>query len=108
VIYNVIATPKFAKELKKLAKKFPSLKTEFSFLIDQLEKKPESGTPLGKNCFKIRLAIKSKGKGKSGGARIITKFVVIEETVFLLSIFDKSTKDNITDKELMNLLAQID
>ncbi|MBS1496454.1 MAG: type II toxin-antitoxin system RelE/ParE family toxin, partial [Bacteroidetes bacterium] len=62
---------------------------------------------LGNNCYKIRLAIASKGKGKSGGARVITNFVIAEETVFLISIYDKSEKENLTDKELNELLKYV-
>lgn len=54
--------------------------------------------------YKISIAIASKGKGKSGGARVITNFVIAEETVFLISIYDKSEKENLTDKELDELL----
>ncbi|MFC3365963.1 type II toxin-antitoxin system RelE/ParE family toxin [Pedobacter fastidiosus] len=68
---------------------------------------PEIGIPIGKNCYKIRIAIASKGKGKSGGARIITNFVVSDGIVYLLAIYDKSEKDNITDKELLELLSSI-
>ena len=74
--YSIIAVPKFKKELKKLAKKYPSLKDEFATLIESLENEPKQGTSLGKNCYKIRLAIKSKGKGKSGGARVITRMLM--------------------------------
>lgn len=76
-------------------------------MIDRLEQNPRTGTQLGKNCYKIRLSIASKGKGKSGGARVITNFVVTEETVFLLAIYDKSEKESLTDKELEQLLEQI-
>ena len=102
--YNIIAVPKFKKELKKLAKKYPSLKSDFSALLESLKSEPKQGTALGKNCFKIRLAIKSKGKGKSGGARVITNIVVSADTVFLLSIYDIADKANLTDKELKELL----
>jgi hypothetical protein len=51
------------------------------------------GIPLGNNCFKIRIAVASKGKGKSGGGRIITHFAIRDATVYLLSIYDKSEKD---------------
>lgn len=102
--YNVIAIPVFRKELKKLAKKYPSLKEEFARLIQQLEENPEQGISLGDNCYKIRLAISSKGRGKSGGARVVTHIVISENTVYLLSIYDKSEKANITDAELKELL----
>ena len=105
--YNVLTIPPFDKQLKRLAKKYPSLKNEFSELIDSLEQEGEQGTHLGNNCYKIRIAIASKGKGKSGGARVITNFIIAEKTVFLISIYDKSEKENITDKELGELLKNI-
>ena len=105
--YNVLAIPPFDKQLKRLAKKYPSLKNEFAELLESLEQTPEQGTNLGNNCYKIRIAIASKGKGKSGGARVITNFVLAEETVFLISIYDKSEKENLTDKELDELLKYV-
>jgi hypothetical protein len=75
--------------------------------LERLEQEPEQGTNLGNNCYKIRIAIASKGKGKSGGARVITNFVIAEETVFLISIYDKSEKENLTDKELDELLKYV-
>jgi len=105
--YSVIAVPKFKKELKKLAKKYPSLKVEFATLIESLETEPEQGTALGKNCYKIRLAIKSKGKGKSGGARVITNIAISDTIVYLLSIYDKADKEKLTDKELKELLKSV-
>ena len=62
---------------------------------------------MGKDAYKIRLAITSKGKGKSGGARVITCLKVIRTIVFLVSIFDKSEKENITDKELKELIKNL-
>ena len=59
------------------------------------------------NCHKLRLAIKSKGKGKSGGARVILHIVVQNEMIYFLSIYDKSESENIEDKEISQLLAQI-
>jgi len=105
--YNIIAVPSFRKELKKLAKKYNSLKQEITSLFNNLERNPTIGTPIGKNCYKIRIAIASKGKGKFGGARIITNFVITDSTIYLLAIYDKSEKDNISDKELLELLNDV-
>ncbi|MGY6561406.1 MAG: type II toxin-antitoxin system RelE/ParE family toxin [Luteibaculaceae bacterium] len=105
--YSIIAVPKFKKELKKLAQKYSSLKSEFAVLIKSLETETEQGKAFGKNCFKIRLASKSKGKGKSGGARVITHIVISDTIVYLLSIYDKTDKDNLTDKELEELLKSV-
>lgn len=106
--YKIETIANFRKEAKKLIKKFPSLKHELQQLGNQLLENPTSGTSLGGNCYKIRLAIASKGKGKSGGARVITHFYVANDTIFLLSIYDKSDKDNISDKELLELVKKID
>jgi hypothetical protein len=73
-------------------------------LIESLEQNPEQGTSLGNNCYKIRIAIASKGKGKSGGVTVITNFIIAEKSVYLLSIYDKSEKENLTDKEISELL----
>ncbi|MFB9845466.1 type II toxin-antitoxin system RelE/ParE family toxin [Mucilaginibacter ginsenosidivorans] len=105
--YNVISIQPFDRQLKQLAKKYPSLKKEYGDLLDSLEQNPVQGTPLGKNCYKIRISIASKGKGKSGGARVITNVLVNEQTVFLLIIYDKSEKENITAKELEELLEHV-
>lgn len=105
--YSIIALPKFKKELKKLSKKYTSLKSDFASLLESLEIAPEQGTSLGRNCYKIRLAIQSKGNGKSGGTRVITNIMVAETTVYLLSIYDKTDKDNLTDKELKELLKDV-
>jgi len=67
--FDVIPIPEFVKELKGLAKKYRSLRSELAQLGNALAKDPNMGTPLGNDCYKIRLAIKSKGAGKSGGAR---------------------------------------
>ncbi|CAN5415814.1 hypothetical protein BH09BAC1_BH09BAC1_09160 [soil metagenome] len=105
--YKVDSTSGFKRLLKKLLKKFPSLKEDVSMLIDSLMENPKQGTPLGKDCFKIRLAITSKGKGKSGGARVITYVLVKDETVYLLSIYDKSEQDSISETELARLIEDI-
>lgn len=102
--YKVKSIQTFEKQAKKLAKKYPSLKDDLSNLVNSLKTNPQQGKSLGKGCFKIRLSIQSKGKGKSGGARIITHVLVIHEEVYLLSIFDKSQKESLTESELKDLL----
>jgi mRNA-degrading endonuclease RelE of RelBE toxin-antitoxin system len=105
--YKVKTIPKFDKELKRLVKKYPSLKEEFIELASGLKENPTQGTPLGNHCFKIRISVSSKGAGKSGGARVITYIQVSQTSVFLLSIYDKSEEDSISDKELTDLLKWI-
>lgn len=102
--FEVIATDPFARKLKRLAKKYKSLASDLSSLIDELAEKPTLGIPIGKNCYKVRLAISDKAKGKSGGARIITYVRVVKKTVFLLDMYDKSEHSNISHRELQQLI----
>ncbi|MBL7111793.1 MAG: type II toxin-antitoxin system RelE/ParE family toxin [Bacteroidales bacterium] len=102
--FSIVVTDGFKKHAKSIAKKHPSLKSDLKDLVDSLEKDPVQGDPLGKDCYKIRMAITSKGKGKSGGARIITCVKIVENTVYLLTIYDKSDKETVSDKELDILL----
>ena len=104
--YKVFLTDNFKREAKKLAKKYPSLKSELAALGEQLSENPEQGIPLGNNVYKIRLSISSKGKGKSGGARIISFVKITQETVYLLSIYNKGKKENISDTEINQILKK--
>jgi len=103
-----IYLPAFVKQLKALAKKYPSIKKDIAGLLKQLEKKPLMGNEIGKNCYKIRMAISSKGKGKSGGARVITCAKIKDDRIFFLSIYDKSEQSSITDPELKVFIRLIE
>ncbi len=105
--YNIFTIPPFDRQFKRLAKKHPSLKNDFTKLILQLELRPETGTALGNNCFKIRLSVSSKGKGKSGGARVISHLQITKQHIFLLTIYDKAERDSISNAELKELLKFI-
>ena len=106
--FEVILSEIFKKEIKILSKKYFSIKSDYEKLIDLLEVNPTFGTPLGKNCYKIRLAIKSKKKGKSGGSRVITYVVTEKKEVVLLTIYDKNNKSDLEPKELDFLLKSFD
>lgn len=105
--YNVFTIPPFDNQLKRLAKKYPSLKLEYTALIQSFEKNPIQGRALSNSCYKIRIAIKSKGRGKSGGARVISHFQIQANNVYLLAIYDKSEQEDISDKEIGYLLSFI-
>jgi len=105
--YKISSIPLFDKQAKRLAKKYPSLKNDLTELFESLADDPAQGIALGNNFYKIRLAIASKGKGKSGGARVITYVKITATTVFLTSIYDKSDKSTITDKELDQIFKGI-
>jgi mRNA-degrading endonuclease RelE of RelBE toxin-antitoxin system len=102
--FNIIPTPLFEKELKRLAKKYSSIKKDLILLTEELQKEPRFGIPLGNDCYKIRMAITSKGKGKSGGARVITYVQITKSNIFLLAIYDKTDIESITNYELRERL----
>ena len=102
--FNVKTISVFDRQVKRLSRKFPSLKKELTSLISELKEDPNKGTPLGNDCQKVRLAITSKGKGKSGGARVIVHVVFKDGTAYLLTIYDKSELENLTESEILKLI----
>lgn len=105
--YSVIPVDKFKKEAKRLIKKYPSLRQELYQMSVSLSANPLLGTSLGNNTFKIRIAIKSKGAGKSGGARVITYVITEQKEIYLLTIYDKAEFDTIDDKTLKKIIRDI-
>jgi mRNA-degrading endonuclease RelE of RelBE toxin-antitoxin system len=105
--FRVGVSPTFKRKAKRLVKKYASLREELLELVARLEQDPEQGTPIGNRCFKIRIAIKSKGGGKSGGARVITCVIHVRKEVHLLTIYDKSEQGTITARELRALLLEV-
>lgn len=108
--YSVKTTKVFKKEFKRLSKRYRSLEEDIAELIDELEESPLLGVDLGRGVRKVRMAITSKGKGKSHGARVITYTEAIvnvdeEGVVNLLTIYDKADRDSISPAEIAALLA---
>ena len=104
--FRIKITSNFDKEAKPLIKKYSSFKTDIAGLIDELEINPQLGIPLGHNLYKVRIAITSKGRGKSGGARIITYVILENETVHLISIYDKAEYDTAEVGTLLKILKE--
>lgn len=105
--YKLIPTDSFKRDLKKLSKKYPSLLEDLQSIENDLLQNPRLGSEIYKNCYKIRIAIKSKGKGKSGGGRVITHFAISDDKVYLLSIYDKSIQDSVSDSYIKHLLDNL-
>ena len=102
--FAVDVTDSFKREARRLNKRYASLSSDIEGLITSLEENPEQGASIGRSCYKVRMAIRSKGKGKSGGARVITCVIAVRETVYLLSIYDKSEQETISDAMLKGML----
>lgn len=79
--YNIKTYPQFEREIKRLSKKYHSLKEDFANLIESLKENPMQGADMGKGVHKVRMAISSKGKGKSGAARVITLILALSEKI---------------------------
>ena len=97
----------FERQLRKLSKKYRSMLDDYDAFLTGLEQDPFQGTSLGKGVRKVRMAIASKGKGKSGGARVITYNLYQEGDsiiIDLLTIYDKGEISNISDEFISFLL----
>ena len=104
---KILPLPTFMRETKRLLKRYRSLWKDLEALQEELLANPALGTDLGRGLRKVRMRISSKGKGKSGGARVITFTVIAsvdETTINLLYIYDKSERENISPKEIDTLL----
>ena len=108
--YNLNFLQGFTKSFKALAKRHKSLKADFKELSDSLRENPYQGVELSPGIRKIRMAITSKGKGKSGGARIITYTVAIAQdtgTVYFIDIYDKTDYDTVDVEIIKSIIGKI-
>lgn len=98
----------FKRRAKVLEKKYNSFKDDYNTFLDELERNPFGGESLGHHTYKYRMTISSKGKGKSGGARVITynvKKVTDDEVVItLMTIYDKNEISNVSDSYIRSLI----
>ncbi len=111
-------TKSFKKAVKPLIKKYLSVIKNLENLQTELLNNPANGISLGNNVYKIRLKITSKGKGKSGGARVVSYLekeiigileIAEEQTIVnLITIYDKAEKETISDAELRELIKSIE
>ncbi|MBF9220642.1 type II toxin-antitoxin system RelE/ParE family toxin [Hymenobacter ruricola] len=104
--FVVIASKRFNRLINRLQRKYYSIPEDFVALITELKANPTSGNALGRDCYKVRMRIDSKRTGKSGGARVVTCVKIVGEKIYLLTIYDKSEQDSITDQERDDLLRE--
>lgn len=108
--FDIIPTSGFSKSLKALAKKYRSIKQDIDDFFNSLQKNPFQGDELTPGIRKIRMAITSKGRGKSGGARVITYTVVISEyrgRVYLIDIYDKADFSTVNVSLIKDIIAEL-
>ena len=107
--YTIKLYPTFKKQFKHLLKRYKSLEADTDRLVESLLQAPYQGADLGRGLRKVRMSIAAKGKGKSGGARVITLILAYSEDeseIGLLYIYDKSERETLTDAELTELLQR--
>ena len=106
--YKVDFTARFKREFKRLNKRYRSLPQDVNDVVNQIKADLKSGTPIKMGCFKHRVAIESKNRGTRGGGRLIAYVWIDKETVYLLTIYDKSEKETVTDAELAEMLRGLE
>ena len=108
---TVSVSDDFAKEAKRLAKKYPSFKQDYKEFLESIKNNPLQGDEITKNIRKIRMAIKAKGKGKSGGARVITFNILTDiengHVVFLL-LYDKEDASTVKVNVVKQLVRDME
>ena len=98
----------FRVAYKRLKKRHKSLEDDFERLLSSLLQNPMQGVELESGVRKVRLAISSKGRGKSGGARVIIRVRIVADELQLLYIYDKSDFGNISDAYLRDIMKRMD
>ena len=109
--YQITTVSKFDKQLKALAKKYPSVKNDLIALVESLSNDPFSGKLLFNDVYKIRMRVTSKNKGKSGGARVIYFNLFAQKAdnneIVLLAVYDKSEQSSISDNQIIEALKSV-
>jgi len=107
MIADIRFSKEFERAFKQLKKKYPSINKDFKDLLRSLINNPFQGVELSGDKRKIRLAITSKGKGKSGGARVIVKVAIVENRLSILYIYDKAEMSNVSEVFLNEILKNM-
>lgn len=92
---------------KRLKKRHKSLEADFELLLRSLQENPRQGVEIHEDIWKIRMNITSKGRGKSGGARVIVRVRIVNDELQLLYIYDKSDFENVSDSYLRDILKRM-
>ncbi len=104
---NVRISDEFKTSYKRLKKKHKSLDADFEALLMSLQENPRQGVELHEDIWKIRMNITSKGRGKSGGARVIIRLRIVMNELQLIYIYDKADFENVSDAYLRDILKRM-
>ena len=103
---QVVEQELYLKAYKKLSKQYRHLQTDIDNFLDSIHSKEDLGIELKSNIFKVRIKNSDKNKGKSAGYRLISYLAMIDNELHLLYIYDKSKLENLTEKEIDNLILK--
>jgi len=103
---KIVSLTSFAKDVKRLCKKYKQIASDLKALKNELDKNPKAGITLGSNCYKIRIPNSSVPTGKSGGFRVIYYFIDEDETIYLMAIYSKSEIETISDEKIIDILKE--
>lgn len=105
--FSVFESVTYKHSKKQLKKRFRQIDSDVNQFLHSLESVNDLGISLGDGIYKVRIANSDKNKGKSAGYRLITLLKVIESHIHLIYIYDKSDLENITEKELDEMVREI-
>lgn len=106
---QIVEQELYLKAYKKLSKQYKHICNDIDDFLYSIKSKEDLGIELKANIFKTRIKNSDKNKGKSAGYRLISYLVIINHELHLLYIYDKSKLENLTEKEIDDLiLTQIE
>lgn len=108
--YDISRHSDFDRSIKRLAKRHRSIADDYAYFLDSLQKDPYQGVELCPGIRKIRMVIKSKGRGKAGSARVITAMAIVDEQngrIALLTIYDKQDADTVDLRVIKQMAREL-
>jgi len=109
--YQIRTIPPFEKAARALAKRYRNLKKDLEQVTKSMEQDPYFGVAIPGYegaVWKLRIANTSAKRGKQGGFRIIYFIEKTIETCYLLTIYSKTDKSDVSLKELEDLLKALE
>lgn len=81
---------------------------EFNGMLELLAKRPKAGRVIKGTGGLRKVRIARKGRGKSGGTRVIYYYHNENKPILLLPIYAKADQDNLTSKQKTVLKKLVD
>ena len=104
--YRIVKTDFFAKQVKKLSKRYRNIETDIDNFLEQITAIDDLGIALGNNLFKARLKNTSAQRGKRGGYRLITHVNYPQKQIAFIYIYSKSDLENVSEQELDEIIKR--